>query len=265
MRFEDFEYNDRNERWEYVYKNVPIYIYPSYDTFENPFNHELLVPVLSHRRYNFPSVIDVKEIKNRNDNEEDLFNDVIKTVKELYGEIVYGANIILGDHGGLWLTYGEPYVPPYSVGWDNSFIGWIFITKKSIKRWNPGIKRVTKKLVNKVINMWKTSIFPMLNDYVSGDIFDVAVQYPDDPLVYPSYGFEMDITLNQIAEEIDSYLEQKIQQYKKKRFDVLKRLIKNKVPLEIRQNKLGQIEKHYQPFISTFIEDKKAVNQMIVK
>jgi len=90
--------------------------------------------------------------------------------------------LYLYDHGRLTMN-----TTGFSCPWDSGQVGWIYVTKKKIRE-EYGVKRVTKKLCDRVIFILKNEV----KDYaqwLEGDVYGFVIEDNKGNELYSSFGF----------------------------------------------------------------------------
>jgi hypothetical protein len=104
-----------------------------------------------HRRYNLGDKHDYQSISELKDK-----NDVISLPLYLY------------DHGGITMS-----TSPFSCSWDSGQVGVIFVSKKRVRE-EFGVKRISNKLQEKVINILKGEV-ETYDQYLTGDVYGYEI------------------------------------------------------------------------------------------
>ena len=130
--------------------------------------------VAFHRRYNLGDI----HKYNQNDYQNwcDLKSDIIKNEK--VGVIL---PLYLYDHSGISIS-----TSPFQCKWDSGQIGFIFASKDTIRK-EFGIKRVTKKYIEKVTSILESEI-KVYDQYLTGDVYGFVLKV-DDQEVDSCWGF----------------------------------------------------------------------------
>lgn len=113
--------------------------------------------VCFNRRYNLGDKHDYRH-ENYN-NFSELKDDIIKNENVAIIEPLY-----LYDHSGITIS-----TTPFNCRWDSGQVGFVFITKESIRQ-NYGIKNVTKKYIEKSKEILKGEV-KTYDDYITGNVY----------------------------------------------------------------------------------------------
>lgn len=116
--------------------------------------------VCFHRRYNLGDKHDYNA-SDFNSNEE-VGRQIIKDhdpaiIKPLY----------LYDHSGI--TISTNYTYPYNSKWDAGQVGWIFVSKETVRK-EYGVKKITKKTLEKVERVLLGEV-EVYDQYLCGDVY----------------------------------------------------------------------------------------------
>ena len=87
------------------------------------------------------------------------------------------------DHSGLTIS-----TTPFSCPWDSGQIGWVFITKKTIRK-ELNVKRITKKVLERAANNLKAEV-EVYDQYIRGEVYGFEVERNGaDEIEDSCYGF----------------------------------------------------------------------------
>lgn len=164
-----------------------------------------------HRRYN----IGDKHDFNSPDDIDDFFEENPHVKLPIY----------MLEHSGISIS-----TSPFGCPWDSGHIGWIYATIEEIE--DVGLSNINiPENKEKVIEILKTEI-KEYDMYLRGQVYGYSIP-PDIDSCWGFYGLPEDSGLIEEAQfAIDHYIEE----YSKSRLHKLKLLIKNKVPIEVREN-----------------------------
>jgi hypothetical protein len=102
-----------------------------------------------HRRYNLGD-------EHNFDNPEEF--------RECVSDIAVILPLYLYDHSGITMS-----TTPFSCPWDSGQVGWIYVTKEEIRK-NYGVKRISKKLLERVTN-YLVSEVKTYDQYLTGEVY----------------------------------------------------------------------------------------------
>ena len=87
-------------------------------------------------------------------------------IKSLGGkkEIIYESPLFMYDHGGVVLS-----LSPFSCRWDSGKVGFVFVTRKSIKAMK-GVTRITKKVKAEIAESVAAELYEY-NNYLAGNVY----------------------------------------------------------------------------------------------
>lgn len=164
------------------------------------------------------------------------FGDQLGSVEECReyakstNSILYPLNMY--EHGGIALSLGREY--PFNCPWDSGQIGYILIDRTWLKEFF-GKSYFTKSIREKMWDVAKNNV-ELYNDYLSGSVYGYQVedQEGDDlDSCFGFYGYEH--KKSGLLEYAENAIDCHIEQTKKDHFALLKKWIKNKVPLMYRE------------------------------
>lgn len=84
-------------------------------------------------------------------------------------DVAYIARVYAYIHSGMTIS-----LTPFSCRWDSGCLGWVVVTKEAIRN-EYGVKRVTKKSIEKAIEVVKGEI-NVLDHYVGGDVYGFRIE-----------------------------------------------------------------------------------------
>jgi hypothetical protein len=98
---------------------------------------------------------------------------------ELKKDIVKQENAViilplyLYDHSGITIS-----TTPFSCRWDSGQVGFVYMTRESIKN-DFGIKRLTKKALTKIQEIIKSEV-KVYDDYLTGNVYSYQIYLKDN-------------------------------------------------------------------------------------
>ena len=114
---------------------------------------------------------------------------------ELKKDIVKQENVViiiplyLYDHSGITIS-----TTPFSCRWDSWQVGFVYMTRESIKN-DFGIKRLTLKALTKIQEIIKSEV-KVYDDYLTGNVYGYQIYLKDNDNVIDScsgyFGYEPD-------------------------------------------------------------------------
>ncbi len=117
--------------------------------------------VCFHRRYN------LGDKHNYNSNDYSSWNEQEKEIGKSE-DVCVMLPLYLYDHSGITMN-----TTGFSCGWDSGQVGWIFISKKKVRK-EYSVKRISKKLKERItqylINEVKT-----YDQYLTGDVYSYTI------------------------------------------------------------------------------------------
>lgn len=213
---------------EIPYKGYSINIYVDEDPPESPRDWNNLTHMFCfHKRYN------LGDYKANPYHFSDFsgWSEMIEQIHRDYDVLVYKP-LYLYDHSGITISTG-----PFSCRWDSGQIGFVFITREKIRKIH-GWKRITKKR-KKLLKQWLESEVKIYDQYLRGEVYGYQVEDPSGEHVDSCRGFygtnwEENGLFDYAKPAVDYYIKQQRRQY----FDKLKTMIRNHVPLQVRNSQL---------------------------
>lgn len=140
------------------------------------------------------------------------------------------------DHGMISISTRTFFGRAHHAEWDSGQIGWVFITRKAVKN-RMGWKRITKGRKEQ-LRKWMNQEVEEYDAWQRGECYGFIVKY-DGEDVDSCFGYIGDNGFKHMMEfEAFSFIEYHYKQRQKQRTDKLKTLIKNHVPLQVRQLQL---------------------------
>ena len=76
--------------------------------------------------------------------------------------------LYLYDHSGITMS-----TSPFSCQWDSGQVGWIFVSKKDVRK-EYGVKRIDQKLIDKVTEVLVGEV-KTYNMYLMGDVYGYKI------------------------------------------------------------------------------------------
>jgi hypothetical protein len=86
------------------------------------------------------------------------------------------------EHGAITIRTHS-----FSCPWDSGQVGWIYVTKEDIRK-EYGVKRVTKKLIEKVESVLTAEV-KTYDDYLNGNVFGFVLENPEGREIDSCWGF----------------------------------------------------------------------------
>lgn len=126
-------------------------------------------------------------------------------------EIIYYANrsnvislpIYLYDHSGIGVSTDNT-IYPYNCPWDSGMVGYICVTKEKVKK-EYGIKRITKKIQEKVLNILQNEV-NIYHMYLSGQAYGyVYTDASGEEESCWSYFMSPEDLIEEVKQGIDAY------------------------------------------------------------
>lgn len=206
------------------YRGYKIEIYQDI-TPENPRTWDNLgILLTAHREYTIGEIDLKKEYP-----EAENWNDIEKAIIKEYNPVIM-LPVYMYDHSVLRFKIGsfDGYLPQGHAEFDSGKIGYIIATREKICE-EYGVKRITKKIKDKVIKVLKGEI-DLIDDYGSGAIFSYVIE-KDNEIIDSCSGFYGELPYQEAREVIDAEIEHRRKEKQRK----LKALIQAKVNLFKRQ------------------------------
>jgi len=151
--------------------------------------------------------------------------------------------LYLYDHSGITMNTGG-----FSCPWDSGQVGYIYVTKKrALEEW--GGKRLTKERREKFLNYLRGEV-ETYDHYLTGSVYGYMIEansdgveagYDCDDSCWGFFGYGRDTDWDYMISEAKDAIDCEIRHVKRQRFETLKTLIKNKVPLAQRPERLGDV------------------------
>ena len=166
----------------------------------------------------------------------DRFGDQSGSVEECQ-EYAKSTNSILYplfmyEHSGIALSLGREY--PFNCPWDSGQLGFVLIDRKWLKEFF-GKSYFTKPIREKMRECAESNV-ELYNDYLSGSVYGYQVkdrEGEDIDSCWGFYGYEHE--KSGLLEYAKNAIDCTIEENKKNHFSLLKKWIKNKVPLMYRE------------------------------
>ena len=76
--------------------------------------------------------------------------------------------LYLYDHSGITMS-----TSPFNCNWDSGQVGWVVVSKENVRK-EFGVKRINKKLIEKVTNILEGEI-KTYDQYLTGDIYGYKI------------------------------------------------------------------------------------------
>jgi len=114
-------------------------------------NANLGIMLCKHRRYNLGDDVDA--------NKDEVLNMLAGKIKDVVVLPLY-----LLDHSGITMN-----TTGFSCPWDSGLVGCIYADYNKIRSWY-GVKKVTKNLIEKVKDMFRSEV-KEYDNYISGNVY----------------------------------------------------------------------------------------------
>lgn len=169
-------------------KKLEIY-YDDDSTNPRIYFDNLFTMFCSHKRYDLGDKVDI---------DTDDFNDwaeVEKYIRKQYN-IAIIQPLYLYDHSGITIS-----TSPFSCNWDSGQIGFIFVTKETLRK-EYNTKNVTKKIIDMALNVLENEV-ELYDNYLTGNVYGFK-EFKDNEEVNSCWGFfGSDFKKNGMAEYIE--------------------------------------------------------------
>lgn len=118
-------------------------------------NANLGIMLCKHRRYNLGDDV--------NANKDEVLNMLAGKIKDVVALPLY-----LYDHSGITMN-----TTGFSCPWDSGMVGCIYADYNKIRSWY-GVKKVTKNLIEKVKDMFRSEV-KEYDNYISGNVYSYTI------------------------------------------------------------------------------------------
>jgi hypothetical protein len=153
------------------YKNNTIKIYLD-DMSESPREWDNLGTMACfHRNYILGDIHDY------------LVEEIMNLVKRYD---VIGLPLYLYDHSGITMSTTRSKWP-FNCPWDSMQIGYIFVTKEKVRK-EFDRKRVTKKLIKKVLEMLRSEV-AIYDVFIRGDVIGYEIENGEEGIIDACWGY----------------------------------------------------------------------------
>jgi len=142
--------------------------------------------------------------------------------------------VYLYDHSGITIS-----CRPFSCPWDSGQVGFIYATYEQIRK-EYNVKHVTKKVIEKVKNLFRSEI-ETFDNYLTGEVYSFTVEDENGEMVDSCCGWYGDDGIEEAKTEARSWIDYEIDRRIKKRNEAIKQMIRSKIPLHIRMKKLENL------------------------
>jgi len=150
--------------------------------------------------------------------------DVKWWIDNEYGKVAVILPLKIYEHSGITMYIGDTH-----DRWDGSAVGYIFVTKETVRK-EYNVKRVSKKLLQKIENILRQEV-KTYDQYLRGDVYYYCVTDENNKQIDSCGGFyDYNYMLETAHEAIDCHIKELERQKEEK----LKAYIKNSVPLQYR-------------------------------
>lgn len=206
------------------YRGYTIKFYQD-DNPENPREWDNLgILLTAHKNYQIGEIDLKKEYP-----EAENWNDIEKAIIKEYDPVIM-LPVYMCDHSALRFKIGsfDGYLPQGHAEFDSGKVGYIIVTREAICE-EYGVKRITKKIKDKVIKVLKGEI-DLIDNYGSGAFYGYAIE-KDYEIIDSCSGFYGELPYQEAREVINNEIEHRRKEKQRK----LKALIQAKVNLFKRQ------------------------------
>lgn len=161
----------------------------------------------------------------------DLDEHQLERISEWVEKNVLWLPLYIYEHGGITMKTSS-----FSCPWDSGMVGFIYITRENA-RLAYGWQRITKEREEEIYT-WMRSDVKVYDQYLRGEVYHVSIEYDGEHLescggIYDDY----DLTYTK-EDYIIPTIEFHFKNREKQRNEKVKTLIRNNVPLLIRQQQL---------------------------
>ena len=125
-------------------------------------NANLGIMLCKHRRYNLGDDVDA--------NKDEVLNMLAGKIKDVVALPLY-----LYDHSGITMN-----TTGFSCRWDSGMVGCIYADYNKIRSWY-GVKKVTKNLIEKVKDMFRSEV-KEYDNYISGNVYGYVIKKDDEEM-----------------------------------------------------------------------------------
>jgi hypothetical protein len=158
-----------------TYKGYKINVHPDYDC-ESPREWDKISKMVCfHRRYTLGDAHEYGRAASYGS-----WDAIEKEIRKRE-DVVWLQDVYMIDHGGLALS-----LSPFSCPWDSGQIGFIYVTKQSVRE-AYGRKYATKKLIAKAIESAKAEL-KIYDDYVRGYCYGFTITGHGDAVMDSCWG-----------------------------------------------------------------------------
>lgn len=146
--------------------------------------------ICSHSRYNLGDKHDI------NPRDYDSTEEVERAIR-IKEDVAIMLPLYLYDHSGITMK-----TTPFGCQWDSGKVGYIVASKKKIRA-EYGVKRITKKIIEKVINVLEAEV-KVYDQYLTGDVYGFKL-FVNGEETDACWGFfSDDIKTNGILDHVDA-------------------------------------------------------------
>ena len=136
-----------------------------------------------HRRYNLGDDV--------NANKDQVLNMLAGKIKDVVALPLY-----LYDHSGITMN-----TTGFSCRWDSGMVGCIYADYNKIRSWY-GVKKVTKNLIEKVKDMFRSEV-KAYDNYISGNVYSYTI-LKDNEEMDSCGGYPYEDALNEAKAIVDN-------------------------------------------------------------
>ena len=126
--------------------------------------------------------------KNYNNSDYNSWDELEKAIVKQENVVII-LPLYLYDHSGITIS-----TTPFSCRWDSGQVGFVYMTRESIKK-DFGIKRLTKKALAKIQEIIKSEV-KVYDDYLTGNVYSYQIYLKDNDNVIDAcsgyFGYESD-------------------------------------------------------------------------
>jgi hypothetical protein len=146
-------------------------------------NANLGIMLCKHRRYNLGDDVDA--------NKDEVLNMLAGKIKDVVALPLY-----LYDHSGITMN-----TTGFSCPWDSGLVGCIYADYNKIRSWY-GVKKVTKNLIEKVKDMFRSEV-KAYDNYISGNVYSYTI-LKDNEEMDSCGGYPYEDALNEAKAIVDN-------------------------------------------------------------
>jgi hypothetical protein len=142
--------------------------------------------------------------------------------------------VYLYDHSGITIS-----CRPFSCPWDSGQVGYIYATYEQIRK-EYNVKHVTTKVIEKVKNRLRSEI-ETFDNYLTGEVYGFTVEDEDGEMVDSCSGYYGENGIKDAINTAKDSIDCEIKQRTKNRYVAIKQMIRSKIPLHVRMEKIENL------------------------